>query len=148
MVIRGSDKIRIDEKGRLAFPNRFRECLQSGGNWYLTSHPHGCLALYNEERFQQIVDHFRKTPNTSYFDSHMEEVLIGSAETVQLDSSGRILIHNHLRERAKIKRDILLFVFDERMRIWDEERWEQRNQDMEKRMKDEEFSLQWRNLNL
>ena len=34
------------------------------------------------------------------------------------------------------------------MRIWDEERWEQRNQVMEARLQDEEFSQQWRNLNI
>ena len=82
----------------------------------------------------------------SYFDSHLEEVIVGSAEFMQLDSAGRILIPNHLRERAVIKRDVLLFVMSGRMRIWDEERWEQRNQVMEARLQDEEFSQQWRNL--
>ena len=106
----GSDKIRVDDKGRLAFPSRFRDCLQSGGNWYLTGHPHGCLALYSEARFQKIVKHFEESPNMSYFDSHLEEVIVGSAEFMQLDSAGRILIPNHLRERAVIKRDVLLFV--------------------------------------
>ncbi|WOV91195.1 MAG: hypothetical protein R1F54_00540 [Candidatus Zeuxoniibacter abyssi] len=144
----GSDKIRVDDKGRLAFPSRFRDCLQSGGNWYLTGHPHGCLALYSEARFQKIVKHFEESPNMSYFDSHLEEVIVGSAEFMQLDSAGRILIPNHLRERAVIKRDVLLFVMSGRMRIWDEERWEQRNQVMEARLQDEEFSQQWRNLNI
>ena len=83
----------------------------------------------------------------SYFDSHLEEVIVGSAEFMQLDSAGRILIPN-LRERAVIKRDVLLFVMSGRMRIWDEERWEQRNQVMEARLQDEEFSQQWRNLNI
>ena len=86
----------------VGFPSRFRDCLQSGGNWYLTGHPHGCLALYSEARFQKIVKHFEESPNMSYFDSHLEEVIVGSAEFMQLDSAGRILIPNHLRERAVI----------------------------------------------
>ena len=144
----GSDKIRVDDKGRLAFPSRFRDCLQSGGNWYLTGHPQRLFGLVFRSAFSKIVKHFEESPNMSYFDSHLEEVIVGSAEFMQLDSAGRILIPNHLRERAVIKRDVLLFVMSGRMRIWDEERWEQRNQVMEARLQDEEFSQQWRNLNI
>ena len=135
----GSDKIRVDDKGRLAFPSRFRDWLQSGGNWYLTGHPHGCWPCIPKRVFKKSSSILRNLRICLILILIGGKLLSGSAEFMQLDSAGRILIPNHLRERAVIKRDVLLFVMSGRMRIWDEERWEQRNQVMEARLQMRSF---------
>ena len=122
-MICGSAKIRMDDRGRLALPNRFRDYVAAMKNAYLTAHPHGCLALYTGEDFERIVGQFEQMSKLPVYNSHIEEVIVGCAEEVRPDSAGRILISTALRARARIERDTLLFVMNGRMRIWAEERW-------------------------
>ena len=148
-MICGSAKIRMDDRGRLALPNRFREYVSAMDSAYLTAHPHGCLALYDGAAFERIVGQFAQMPQMPFFNSHIEEIVVGCAEEVRPDAAGRVLISNALRARAGIGRDALLFVMTGRMRIWAEERWERRHQVLESRLQDESFSEQlWRDLKI
>ena len=148
-MICGSAKIRMDDRGRLALPNRFRDYVAAMKNAYLTAHPHGCLALYTGEDFERIVGQFEQMSKLPVYNSHIEEVIVGCAEEVRPDSAGRILISTALRARARIERDTLLFVMNGRMRIWAEERWEQLHQVLESKLQDNGFSEQlWRDLKI
>lgn len=148
-MICGSAKIRMDDRGRLALPNRFRDYVQAMDGAYLTAHPHGCLALYSREKFEDIVAQFERMSKMPFFNSLIEEMMVGCAEEVKLDSAARIQISNSLRARARIERDALMFVMNGRMRIWAEERWEQRHQVLETRLQDDGFSEElWRDLKI
>lgn len=142
----GSFKIRLDDRGRLAVPNSFRAMLK-GGDFVLTAHPHDCLSIYSAERFDGIRAQFAERPNLKYFDSHMEELVLGSAEPLQLDSAGRFLINGALRDYAKIDRDVRVFHLPDSMRLWSSERWDQRHALMMAKLQDEDLSS-WQNLRL
>ena len=143
----GANKVRLDDRGRLAVPNRLRDIL-ADGDFVLTAHPHACLAVYSEPRFAEIEKQFTERGNLAYFDSHLEEIVIGSAEKLQLDSAGRFLISGHLRDYAGIDRDILLFNLQHAMRLWSEERWRQKQTLMMARLQDKELSPLWGELRL
>ncbi len=144
----GAAKVRLDDRGRLAVPNRFRDILRNSGDFVLTSHPHGCLAVYSIARFDSISAQFRERSNMSYFDSHLEELVIGSAEKLLLDSADRFLIGGHLRTYAAIERDVRLFNLPDTMRIWGEERWEQKHALMMARLQDADMTTTWKELRL
>lgn len=143
----GAAKLRLDERGRLAVPKNLRGAL-SESEFVLTAHPHGCLVIYGEKRFGAICQRLQSRPNTSYFDAHMEEIIIGSAETLQLDAADRFLIGGHLRNYAGIGRDVRLFNLSDSVRVWSEERWEQKHALITARLQDEGFSESWRDLRL
>ncbi len=147
-IVTGSAKIHPDEKGRIAIPSRLRDYLLAASTITLTLHPHGCLSLYTDLQFEKVKAQIIASGNMGYFDSHLEEVIIGCAETTSIDNAGRITISSHLRERATIKRDVLLFGVGESIRIWDEERWEQRNALMTAYMQDEGISTPWKNMRI
>ncbi len=148
-MICGSAKIRLDDKGRLALPSRFREHIQGLDGAYLTAHPHGCLALYSRAQFEEIVAQFEAAPKLPFFASHIEEVVVGCAEPLRLDTAGRVHLNPSLRTRARMERDVLLFVMNGRVRFWAEERWEQRHQVLEARLQDEGFSEElWRGVKI
>lgn len=142
----GSAKVRLDDRGRIAAPKQFRELLRAPS--VLTGHPHGCIAIYTAAKFAEISEKLRTRPNTGYFDAILEEIVAGTAETLQLDSADRFLIGGHLREDAAIERDARMFYLSDSVRIWGEERWKQRNALMTARLQDEEFSATWRDLRL
>ena len=129
-------------------PNRFRDFLPSDKPFILTFHPHGCLVLYKQERFEEIEQQIAEIGNIGYLDAHMEEVIVGCAEQATLDAAGRLLIQSHLRERAQMGRDALLFGVGDSIRVWDEERWEKRHLLMLSRLQDEEISKPWRRLRI
>lgn len=147
-MINGSAKIRIDDKGRGAIPTLFREFLARDERLILTFHPHGCLVLYPGARFDAVERQITEMGNIGYLDAHIEEVIIGCAEQVSLDSGGRLMIHSHLRERANIRRDALLFGVGDSIRVWDEERWEQRHLLLLSRLQDEGLSEPWKKLRI
>ena len=146
----GSAKVKTDDRGRLAIPTRMRDDLLSAGDneWILTANPHQCLSLYAPKQFNIIKREFSKLANVGFMESHMEELIIGSAEPVILDNAGRILIPNALRTFADIKRDVLLFSVANSVRIWDHERWEQRQVLVLSRLQDEGLSEPWKTLRI
>ena len=147
-MITGSAKVRMDDKGRLAIPNRFREPLAKGRGLVLTLHPHNHLILYSEDVFEARKQQLLAMPNIGYMESHLLEVFIGCAEQVAMDGTGRVMVQNHLRERAKIEREVLLFGVGDNIHIWDEKSWEQRNEVFVARLQDEGFSERWQNIKL
>lgn len=142
----GSAKARMDEKGRLAVPARYREMLGDRQNAVLTAHPHGCLALYPVAVFTQKVEKINQMPNTGFWDAALQEMLLGFAEEAKMDAAGRLLVNPALRDHANIERDTLLLPIDRSVRIWDERRWEQRKIAMQAALQDGGLSEQWRNL--
>ena len=147
-TIRGAGKVRVDEKGRLAMPALFRDFLQRQLPPVLTFHPHGCLVIYTGEHFEEIARQFSGMGNAGYLDAHMEEVIIGCAENVALDKTGRLMIHGHLRERANIRRDVLLFGVGDGIHVWDEERWEKRHLMLLTHLQDAGMSEEWKKLRI
>lgn len=143
----GTAKLRLDERGRLAVPNRFRHLLSHPDGFYLTAHPHGCLAIYPAEHFARIEEQLQAHTNR-YHDTTLEDLLIGCAEFMQVDAAGRILISSGLRAEAAIERDIRMFHVRATFRIWDAKLWEQKKLHMMSRLQDEEFSQVWEKLNL
>lgn len=145
-LIAGAAKVRLDERGRIAAPKNLREFLRAPS--VLTGHPHGCLSVYSAERFAEIREQFQSHSNLGYLDSHLEEIVLGCAEILQLDAADRFLISGHLRDSAGIDRDARLFRLTDSIRIWSEERWKQRNELMTARLQDEGFSSTWKELRL
>ena len=141
----GSAKVRMDDKGRLAVPVRYRELL-GGQPAVITAHPHGCLALYPGDHFHQKINDIGQMPNTGFWDAAVQEMLLGFAEEAKIDNAGRFLLSPALREHASIERDTLFLAIQNAVRIWDERRWEQRKIAMQAALQDGGLSQQWRNL--
>ena len=142
----GSAKARMDEKGRLAVPARYRELFGDDEKVVVTAHPHGCLALYPAEIFAEKERQISQMPNTGFWDAALQEMMLGFAEDAKLDSAGRLLLSPALRDHAKIERDTIMLALNDGVRVWDEKRWEQRKIAMQAALQDGGLSEQWRNL--
>ena len=141
----GSAKARMDEKGRLAVPVRYRDLLVASAP-VMTAHPHGCIVVYSGEEFAAMEKQVAEMPNTGFWDATLQEMLLGFAEEAKMDSAGRLLLSPALRDHAGIERDTLLLSVRRALRVWDERRWEQRKLAMQAALQDGGLSEQWRNL--
>ncbi len=143
----GAGKVRLDDRGRVAVPKQFRDVLRAPS--VITGHPHGCLAIYTMPRFNEIKTKLETLRNAAgYFDSLLEEMVIGAAEQLQLDSADRFLIGGYLRDTAGIRRDALIFCLSDSVRVWGEERWKQRRELLNARLQDKDLSPVWKDVQL
>lgn len=139
-MFRGATSLNLDAKGRLAVPSRHRDALlaQCAGRLVLTAHPHRCLLLYPQPAWEPIQS---KIMSLSSFDpqsSRMQRLLVGYAEDVDLDGSGRMLVSSVLREFAGLEKQAMLVGQGSHFEVWSMESWRQQ---LERVMADEDMTL-------
>lgn len=111
----------IDEKKRVAIPTKFRDSLEQGA--VLTRGFEGCLYLYPQREWEKFLEMLNKLP---YFDPatrEMKRTMVGSAMDVKLDTAGRILVPDHLKDHASLTKKITIVGLNDHIEIWDEEKW-------------------------
>jgi MraZ protein len=122
----GTHSYQLDPKGRVSLPSRFREAFADGA--VLTLGQDGCLFCFPRAEWEERSREVRSLPLSDAEGRAYARMFFGKAEAVELDSQGRLLIPQRLRNEVGIgKEAIVLGVFD-RMEIWDRsahERYEQ-----------------------
>lgn len=116
----------MDAKGRLAVPTRYREALQSGaaGKQVLTAHPHRCILLYPASAWEPIRARIMGFSSFDAQTSLWKRLLVGFAEEVQLDASGRLLISPELRKFASFEKEVMMVGQGSHFEIWSQAAWE------------------------
>ena len=128
-MFEGATAISLDAKGRLAIPARHREPLLAAaeGSLVLTAHPHRCLLLYPSPAWQPIRDQILRASSLDSRAAAIKRVLVGNARTEELDSAGRLLVAQELREYAKLEKTVYLVGMGSHFEIWSEAGWRQQN---------------------
>lgn len=107
----------LEAKGRLAIPQTFREELGSGGviTWGLD----GCLFLFPKSYWQKLSEKLASLSLTNPAARNLTRILVQSAVELNLDSQGRTLIPEHLRDQVNIKKQVVVAGTLTRVEIWD-----------------------------
>ncbi len=122
----GASAISLDAKGRLAVPTRYREKIleQGGGQVVVTAHPQRCLLLYPALLWEPIAQKIMKLSGFEAGASVLQQLLVGHADEVEMDSAGRVLISPTLRRLANIDREVMMFGQASHFRLWNPDAWE------------------------
>lgn len=120
-MFEGSYPLTLDAKGRLTIPTEMREQLEAlcQGRLTVTRHFGTLLRIYPQpewERMRALMAE-RFTPR----EEPVRRLIIGSADPVQMDGAGRILISPILRKAAKLDKRVVLVGDLQRFEVWDEE---------------------------
>jgi MraZ protein len=124
----GTHSYQLDPKGRISLPGRFREAFAEGA--VLTLGQDGCLFCFPRAEWQRRIGEVRDLPLSDTGGRAYARVFFGKAEPVELDSQGRLLIPQRLRQEVGIGREAVIVGVLDRMEIWDREtheRYEQVN---------------------
>lgn len=113
---------KLDEKGRLIFPAKFRDQLAAG--LVMTRGQEHCISVYPMREFERLHEQLRQAPVTSKEARDYLRVLLSGAEDVVPDKQGRVTIPQHLRQYAKLNRDCSVIGSGNRIEIWSTEAWE------------------------
>jgi len=126
-VFRGVVQLNLDSKGRLAVPARYRDSLlaRCNGHLVLTADSDRCLLIYPLPDWEPIE---QKLMALSSFNAQIRELqrrLVGYAEDVQLDATGRILVSPALRGYAHLEKNVVLVGQGNKFELWNGDSWEQ-----------------------
>jgi MraZ protein len=125
---RGASIVRLDGKGRLVIPTRYREGLS--GEMVVTAHPHGCLMLFARRDFEALEKEVMARPGFEAGGRYYQEIIVGHADDARVDGAGRILLNAGLRVFAAIDKAVLMIGLRNRFHLWNEDKWRQFNEQM------------------
>jgi MraZ protein len=125
----GTHTPRLDDKGRLILPAKFREQLEEGV--IVTRGQERCLYVFPVEEFSRISEQLRQAPVTSKQARDYLRVFLSGASDEAVDKQGRVTIPAMLRTYAGLNRDCAVIGAGQRIEIWDLTAWESYLQEQE-----------------
>ncbi|HTW04795.1 MAG TPA: division/cell wall cluster transcriptional repressor MraZ [Streptosporangiaceae bacterium] len=117
----GTHTPRLDEKGRLFLPAKYRDELAAG--LILTKGQERCVYVFPMPEFERITEAMRTAPVTAKGLRDYSRVFFASASDEVPDKQGRITIPPALREYAALNRDCVVIGANTRLEIWDSQAW-------------------------
>ena len=130
----GTHEPKLDEKGRIILPARFRDELANG--LVITKGQERCLYVFPSSEFAAITDRLRQAPVTEKAARDYMRVMFAGAHDEVPDKQGRVTIPNGLRVYAALEKDCIVIGANTRLEIWDSESWNSYLQDREKSFSD------------
>lgn len=118
----GTHSPRLDDKGRLILPARFREQMEAGV--VVTRGQERCLYVFPAAEFERLAVQLRQAPVTSKQARDYLRVFLSGASDEVPDKQGRITLPTALRSYAALDRDCTVIGAGERVEIWDSGAWE------------------------
>lgn len=112
---------RLDDKGRLILPAKYREELAEG--LVLTRGQERCIYVFSEKEFATVHQQMRQAPLTSRQARDYIRVFLSGASDETPDKQGRITIPPALRTYAGLEREVTVIGAGDRAEIWDTEAW-------------------------
>ena len=117
----------IDAKGRAIVPSKFRDEL--GEKFVVTKGMDHCLFIYTMPAWKSYVDKLSQLPTTDPNVRRFVRLVTAGAAECEPDGNGRIMIPANLREFAGLSKEIVTIGANNRVEIWDKQRWAEYNGD-------------------
>jgi MraZ protein len=116
----------IDDKKRISLPIKFRKEL--GKKIVVTHGLDNCLFVYTLKEWQKISEKISELGMGQADKRGFNRFMLAGASLVDVDSIGRILIPEHLRDSAEVKEIVVFTGVYSRVEIWNEKRWSEYKQ--------------------
>ncbi|MGL4340516.1 MAG: division/cell wall cluster transcriptional repressor MraZ [Rhodoglobus sp.] len=112
---------KLDEKGRVILPAKFREELSSG--MIVTRGQERCLYVFSQREFENIQQKIRQASLTSKQNRDFLRLFLSGANQEVPDNQHRVTIPANLREYAGLGRELTVIGAGDRAEIWNTEAW-------------------------
>ncbi|ALA67648.1 division/cell wall cluster transcriptional repressor MraZ [Corynebacterium lactis] len=113
---------KLDDKGRLTLPAKFREGLAEG--LMVTKGQDHSLAVYPKEEFVKLAKRATKASRTNPQARAFIRNLAASTDEQNADGSGRITLSMEHRRYANLTKECVVIGSIDFLEIWDKESWE------------------------
>ncbi|WP_110238685.1 division/cell wall cluster transcriptional repressor MraZ [Nocardioides gilvus] len=120
---------KLDDKGRLFLPAKFRDQLTEG--LVVTRGQERCLTIWSTEDFSRLTERLAQAPVTNKSTRDYVRMLFAAASQEVPDKQGRISIPSVLRDYASLTKDVVVIGSMNRIEIWDPTSWAQYSEQQE-----------------
>lgn len=122
---------KLDDKGRLFLPAKFRDGLSEG--LVVTRGQERCLTVWSNADFDLLTERLGGASQTNKSTRDYVRMLFSAATQEVPDKQGRISIPSVLRDYASLRRDVMVIGAMNRIEIWDPESWQQYTEEQEQK---------------
>ncbi len=117
----GTHTPRLDEKGRLILPAKYRERLAAG--LVVTRGQERSLYIYPMDEFLKVAERMSAAPqNEKSARDYIRIILSGASDEIP-DKQGRFTIPANLRQYAGLDRDVTVIGAGTHLEVWDTTAW-------------------------
>jgi MraZ protein len=120
-MLLGEYELRIDHKGRVAIPVRFREAFRGG--LVLSRGFDKCLIAYTTLEWAKVAEKLVALPLTQLNPRRISRFTFSGAFDLELDRQGRVIIPLTLRQYAEINDEVIVVGAYSHLQIWSKELW-------------------------
>ena len=121
-LLLGTYTPKIDAKGRMALPVKFRSQLGSG--MVMARGQERCVYLLPQSEFRRIAVQIQRTAMGNKAARDYLRVFLSGAVDQEPDKQGRVLVPQMLRDYANLGSDIVVIGVGTRAEIWNRQAWE------------------------
>jgi len=118
----GEFEYKVDEKGRIPLPPRFRAHLRDGV--VLTPGVEKCIVAYPLSEWKKLADKLTGGPLARSKLRQLNRALFATAFYLSIDGQGRINLPPPLREHAEIVDEVVVAGANNYLEIWNKVHWE------------------------
>lgn len=119
----GTHTPKLDDKGRLILPAKFRDELAEG--LVITRAQDRCLAIYPMATFEEMTKSISQAPTSVKQVRDFQRMLAAGASDEKPDKQGRITIPQQLRAYAGLETNVVVVGAINRVEVWDVGAWEE-----------------------
>ncbi len=119
----------IDEKNRVSLPAKFKSEL--GKKVVLAPGLDGAIFMFSLTEWEKISVKLAENSMLTADNRSFNRFMFGGASEIEVDSAGRILIPDFLKERANLSGKIAIIGVQNRAEIWNERAWSKYNAGVE-----------------
>ena len=120
-MFHGEYELRIDHKGRLAIPVKFREPFRAG--LVLSRGFDKCLNVYTMAEWERVAEELASLPVTQLNPRRVARFTFSGAFDLELDRQGRVIMPPALRQYADINDEVIIVGAYSHLQIWDKGLW-------------------------
>lgn len=111
----------LDEKKRVSLPKSFTKEL--GKKMVLTRGLDNCLFLFSASGWEKVAEKLQALSFAAADTRGFNRFLLSGAVEVEADSAGRILVPDHHKQFAGLKKTVVFAGVSDRVEIWDASQW-------------------------
>lgn len=110
-----------DEKKRISLPAKFRKEL--GKKVVITRGLDNCLFMYTMKNWEVVAEKLGSLSMGASDTRGFNRFMLAGAVELEIDSNGRILIPEFLRDYAGLTRNVVFAGVHSRVEVWNEDKW-------------------------
>jgi len=122
LMFLGQYQHNLDDKGRLTIPARYRDLLAADGAYVLQGFDNNLMVL-TAPTFEAISRRVNQMSLTDPTARLLKRLIFSTADRVEVDRAGRILLPQFLRQAAQLNGDVIIVGAGDFFEIWSPEIW-------------------------